>query len=249
MPGRVRNARSEPVKRQEMNLPEQKRRRSPDDMNPLFVDHMLADPVLQAEITARCQETQSGDDPVCCADDLGLLRLPDGNEIKAWLVHAADSVVLDERDQVLLITRLNHPGRGKLALPGGLLDETPTGMESSLQAALREAAEETGISSAQLAQARITKLGARRKCRPFDIRRAWNNLPGTPIRQGEIFTVSTLGFLVRLSGNLMDMALQAGDDASALHILPAHEVRLEDLAVPDHFELIHAALAVNNGQP
>lgn len=234
--GMVRNAGPRPPR-------QRKAPQTPDSQPSLFIDHTLVDPVMQAEIMARCQAMPVKDDPQESANDLGLLSLPDKTEVRVWLVHAADSVLLDEHDQVLLITRLNNPGRGKLALPGGLLDQTPNGMETSLKAALREASEETGIDPALLAKATITKLGSRRKTRPFDIRRAWSKLEGTPVCLGDIFTVSTLGFCVRLPGNLRDIELHAADDATALTILPAREVKLESLAVPDHLELIHAALA------
>lgn len=208
----------------------------------LFVDHMLVATDVQADIMARCKAMHVPDEPTSVANDLGTLCLPDGTQTRVWLIHAADMVMLDERGQVVLITRLHSPGRGKLALPGGLLDATADGLEPSLTAALREAVEETGISPALLDQASVTQLGHRRAVRPFDIRRAWNNLPGTPVRQGNLFTVSTLGFCTRLRGNLRDIALTAGDDAGAINILPAGDITVERLAVPDHLDLIKAAL-------
>ena len=208
----------------------------------LFIDHMLVDPDLQAEIIARCQATTVPDEPTSVANDLGALDLPDGTHIKVWLIHAADTVMLDEHGQVALITRLHNPGRGKLALPGGLLDATANGIEPSVTAALREAVEETGISSTLLQQASVTQLGHRRAARPFDIRRAWNNLPGTPIRRGDLFMVSTLGFCVRLTGNLRDIAFKAGDDAGSVEIRPVCDITMKVLAVPDHLDLIRAAI-------
>lgn len=210
----------------------------------LFVDHMLVDPRLQAEIVARCQASLTPDDPASVATDLGLLRLLGESEMRVWQVHAADAVLLDDVGQIVLITRLHNPGRGKLALPGGLLDVTEAGVESSLHAALREAAEETGIPPDHLRTATVTKLGHRRFQRPFDIRQAWNNLPGTPIRQGELFTVSTLGFRVRVRGDLRAIALKPGDDAAAVKILPACDVSPESLTVQDHLDLIKAALVI-----
>lgn len=210
---------------------------------PLFCDHMLADPALQAMIAARCAALAQHDEPLVVANDLGLLTLPDHTQTRAWLVHAADAVLLDEHAQVVLITRLHNPGRGKLAVPGGLLDMTPTGLENSRMAALREAVEETGITPALLARAEVTQLGHRRYARPFDIRRAWNNLPGTPVQQNELFSVSTLGFRVKIPGNLRDIAFRAGDDATAINILPVQDVKADMLAVPDHLEMLHAALA------
>lgn len=208
----------------------------------LFIDHTLVDPDLQAEIMSRCRAIHVPDEPTSVANDLGVLHLPDGTYPRVWLVHAADTVMLDEHKQVALITRRHNPGKGKLALPGGLLDATPKGLELSLTAALREVVEETGISSTLLRQAAITQLGHRRAARPFDIRRAWNNLPGTPISKGDLFTVSTLGFRARMQGSLHDIPFMAGDDAESVEILSACSVTLQGLAVPDHLELIKAAL-------
>ena len=210
-------------------------------MDQLFIDHMLADPILQAELMRRCAALPALDEPSEVANDLGFFTLPDGSSVRAWLVHAADAVLLDEFNQTVLITRLHNPGRGKQALPGGLLDATPMGLEASRAAALREATEETGIDPALLARAQVTQLGARRYVRPFDIRRAWNNLPGTPVQKGELFSVSTLGFLVALPGNLRDTPLIAGDDATSVTILPLQDVTAQQLAVPDHLELLQAA--------
>jgi ADP-ribose pyrophosphatase YjhB (NUDIX family) len=214
-------------------------------MHTLFQDHMLVAPQLQAEIAARCRAGQFPDEPTAVANDLGLLHLPDGHSIRVWLCHAADCILLDDLWQTVLITRLHNPGKGKFALPGGLLDEAANGrLESSRIAALREATEETGISPTALAQADIRQLGHRRHERPFDIRRAWNNLPGTPVQKGEVFTVSTLAFRVKLRGDLKQMLLKAGDDATAVDVVPAAEIKAEDLAVPDHFDMIREALNV-----
>lgn len=209
----------------------------------LFIDHMLVEPGLQAEIMARCKAATVLDDPDSVANNLGFLNLPNGRQVRVWMVHAADAILLDDLGQIVLITRLHNPGRGKLALPGGLLDATPHGLETSLDAALREATEETGIPPGRLQAATITRLGHRRTQRPFDIRRAWNNLPGTPIQQNELFTVSTLGFRLRLQGDLRDIAFTPGDDATAVQILPAHTVTQANLAVPDHLDLINAAIS------
>lgn len=209
---------------------------------PLFRDHMLTDPQLQGVIAARCAALPPLDEPSAVANSLGLLTLPDRTEVRAWLVHAADAVLLDEHEQVVLITRLHNPGRGKLALPGGLLDMTPNGLEASRMAALRELTEETGLAPAILAHAVITQLGRRRYARTFDIRRAWNNLPGTPVQKNDLFCVSTLGFRIKIAGNLRGITVRAGDDATEVSILPVQDVKADMLAVPDHLEMLHAAL-------
>ncbi|MGE4483061.1 NUDIX domain-containing protein [Acidocella sp.] len=214
-------------------------------MAEIFQDHMLVSTPLQTEIAHRCRAGRFPDEPTAVANDLGLLELPGGHVTRVWLCHAADCVLLDDLGQIVLITRRHAPGQGKQALPGGLLDsDGAKGVEQSRLAALREATEETGISSILLAKAEITQLGHRRHERPFDIRRAWNNLPGTPVRKDELFTVSTLGFRVKIHGDLHSIPLEAGDDATAITIRRARDVGADELAVPDHYDMIRAALDV-----
>jgi 8-oxo-dGTP pyrophosphatase MutT (NUDIX family) len=205
-------------------------------------DHMLILPKLQADIVARCIAGNFGDEPRLAAQPLGRIALPNGDEKPVWLCHAADAVLLDDCGQTVLITRLHNPGRGKQALPGGLLDEIEGRVEASREAALREAMEETGISAAVLAGADISQLGPRRYARPFDIRSAWNNLPGTPILKGDFFTVSTMGFRIKIAGNLRDVALLAGDDATAVHVVEIAGLTPEQFAVPDHMDMIREAV-------
>lgn len=205
-------------------------------------DHMLILPELQAEIAARCVAGNFGDEPALAAQPLGSITLPDGSTKPVWLCHAADAVLLDDHGQTVLITRLHNPGRGKQAIPGGLLDEVDGRVESSRSAALREAMEETGIGADVLAGADIRKLGPRRYNRPFDIRSAWNNLPGTPVRKGEFFTVSTMGFRIKIAGDLRDVALLAGDDATAVHVVKIAGLAPAQFAVPDHIEMIREAV-------
>src|ERR1700739_4378007 len=111
----------------------------------ILQDHMLIVPALQADIVTRCLAGNFGDEPSQVAHALGSIMLPDGGIKPVWLCHAADAVLLDDFGQTVLITRLHNPGRGKQALPGGLLDEEDGRVESSRAAALREAMEETGI--------------------------------------------------------------------------------------------------------
>jgi len=207
----------------------------------IIKDHMLVDPALKAEIVARCASGNFGDEPSHAVHALGSITLPDGTQRRVHLRHAADAVLLDDHGQVALITRIHNPGRGKLAVPGGFLDEVDGKVETSRIAALREAMEETGISPDVLAQAEVSQIGHRIFDRPFDIRCAWNNLPGTDIRIGEFFTVSTLGFRVKLQGDLREMHLQAGDDASAVQVFEIAKLRRAQFAVPDHLDMILAA--------
>ncbi len=206
-------------------------------------DHMLIDPGLCAEIAARAVAGRFGDNPAAATHDLGLVRLPDGSARRAWAVHAADSVLLDDLGQVALITRLHNPGRGMRALPGGLLDELPGGgVERGEDAARREAVEEAGFAPPLLARLPAMPLGPRLFERPFDVRAAYNDFPGRPIRLGEFFTVSTQGFCLRVPGDLRALGLRAGDDATAVHVCAAAALTRAEFAVPDHLAMIRAAL-------
>jgi acetyl-CoA carboxylase carboxyl transferase subunit beta len=54
---------------------------------------------------------------------------------------AAAAVIINERDEVLLIRRGHEPAKGKWSLPGGSVQPS----ETPAQAALREVREETGL--------------------------------------------------------------------------------------------------------
>jgi ADP-ribose pyrophosphatase YjhB (NUDIX family) len=205
----------------------------------VFKEHMLADPALQAEVIRRALAGGFGDAPGQPVHDLGLLALPGGVPARLYLRHAADAIMVDDADQVVLITRAHNPGMGKLALPGGFIDGVGGAVEVPLAAALREAVEETGIDAALLRGG--VALGARRYERPFDIRKAWSNLRDTEIKTGDLFAVSTQGFRFKIAGNLHDVALKAGDDAAAVQVVKIADLHPGLFAVPDHLEMILAA--------
>jgi 8-oxo-dGTP pyrophosphatase MutT (NUDIX family) len=206
-------------------------------------NHMIVDPALQAEIVARCLAQRIGDQPDLAVHDLGDITLPDGRRTAVYLRHAADAIILDEHRQMVLITRIHDPGAGKLAIPGGFIDEVDGAVETVLETAIREAVEETGIDGALLRGVTAAPVGPRRFARPFDIRLAWSDIAGTVIRKGEIFTVSTQPYRFRLAGDLRDVALQAGDDAGAVQVLRIAGLDPARFAVPDHPEMIEAAIA------
>ncbi len=206
-------------------------------------DHMIVDPALRAAIIDRVLAQNFGDAPDQAAHDLGEITLPDGGRAKLFARHAADAVLLDDRDQVVLITRRHEPGRGKLALPGGFLDEVDGVVEDGLTAALREAVEETGISAALRTWCTVFAAGPRRFDRGFDIRRAWNDIAGTAVKKGDFFTVSTQGFGIHVPGDLADLPLEAGDDAAAVHVVKIADLQEQKFAVPDHLPIIRDALA------
>jgi ADP-ribose pyrophosphatase YjhB (NUDIX family) len=202
---------------------------------------MIIDAALQREITARFIAGGFGDVPRHAVHHLGHVTLPGAGAVALHLRHAADAILLDDFGQVVLITRLHQPGAGLLALPGGFIDEVDSRVESPLDAAIREAVGEAGVDERLLREVSGVPVGRRLYDRPFDIRVAWNNLPGTSIRQGDVFGVSTQGFCFRLHGNLRTLPLQAGDDAKAVQVAEITQLKAGALAVPDHLTLIHLA--------
>lgn len=209
-------------------------------------DHMLVDPALQQEIMRRITVANiCTSQPLHTADPLGLLALPGGKQVSVYLRPAVDAVLLDDTGKVVLITRRNQPGMGLAALPGGFIDLRPGSasmVEEAAEAALREASEETGISDDILAAADVNAVGTRACNRPFDIREAWDDIAGTPIKKCDLFAVSTQAFCVRIKGNLSTILLQAGDDASKVRVQQVAALRAGDLGVPDHLAMIRQAV-------
>ena len=206
---------------------------------PKFVeDHMVIDPALRREVVSRIAAGQFGDAPDRAVHDLGGIALPDGRTVMLYLRHAADPIIIDDLQQVVLVTRLHSPGAGLLSLPGGFIDATGTGVEKPLATAIREAVEETGIGAGLLLAADGKPVGTRSYDRPFDIREVWSDIAGTAIRKGDLMAVSTQGFCFRLKGNLLDIPLKAGDDAGEVHIMKISNLKPEQLAVPDHLGMI-----------
>jgi ADP-ribose pyrophosphatase YjhB (NUDIX family) len=212
----------------------------------LINNHMLVNPALQQEIMRRIKVANiCVNQPLHTADSLGSLEMPGGKEISVYLRPAVDAVLLDDAGKVVLITRRNQPGRGLAALPGGFIDlrhGSASMVEQPAAAALREAREETGISENTLAAAKVIPVGARDCNRPFDIREAWDDIAGTPIKQGDLFAVSTQAFCVRIKGDLSTIPLQAGDDASKVRVAEVAALRAGHFGVPDHLSMIRKAV-------
>jgi ADP-ribose pyrophosphatase YjhB (NUDIX family) len=210
---------------------------------------MLVDPALQQEIVHRINVGRFGaDQPEHVVDSVGSIVLPDGRLVSVYLRYAADPILLDCAGHVVLITRRNNPGAGLRALPGGFLDPLPNSdggfsIEQGATAALREALEETGISKDILATAEVKSVGRRSYNRPFDIREAWCDIPDTPVLKGDLFAVSTQAFCVRIKGDLLTVALRAGEDAADARVERIAGLISEHFAVSDHLPMIMEALA------
>lgn len=189
---------------------------------------------------------------------LGKITTPDG-PFRVVARHAVDLVMLDEeRRRVVLIKRIHPPGAGAWALPGGFIDAG----ETTAEAAVREAEEETGIiaSLRKLVGAAGRKRSRRnlvdairplppwRIARRFDIRgTSWlkQSVPlakSVTLRPGDLLAVTTQPFVLVLP-EIADMTLRAGDDASAVRIAEVAKLDKSDTAVGDHLDIIRQAVA------
>jgi len=209
-------------------------------------DSMLIDPSMQKEIIRRAVDGNFGDNPRQAVHSLGSVRAPDGREVAVHLRHAADAVLLDDFGDVVLVTRKHNPGAGLKALPGGFMDPVQGSggaavAENAITAALREATEETGIAKRLLEAAEIIPVGHRSYNRPFDIRVAWGDMPGTDIKKGDFFAVSTQAFRVKTTQDLSRVSLQAGDDAKEVLVAKISSLTPEEFGVSDHLAMLQAA--------
>jgi len=214
--------------------------------SPFIKDNMLIDPAMQKEVIRRAVDGNFGDNPTQAVHSLGTVQAPEGREVAVHLRHAADTVLLDDFGHVVLITRTHNPGAGLKALPGGFMDPVQgrggaTVAENAVSAALREATEETGISKRLLEAAEIIPVGHRSYDRPFDIRVAWGDMPGTDIKKGDFFAVSTQAFCVKIPQDLSHTPLKAGDDANSVLVAKISSLTPDEFGVADHLTMIRAA--------
>lgn len=214
--------------------------------NSFIKDNMLIDPSMQKEIIRRALDGNFGDNPNQAVNSLGIVRMPDGREVAVHLRHAADAVILDDFGHVVLVTRKHNPGASLKALPGGFMDPVQGSggaivAENAVTAALREATEETGISKRLQEGAHIIPVGHRSYNRPFDIRVAWGDMPGTDIKKGDLFAVSTQAFCVKTTQDLSRVSLKAGDDAKGVLVATISSVTPDEFGVADHLAMIQAA--------
>jgi hypothetical protein len=199
------------------------------------------DDPARLEIVERAKALGITGTPDKAAHALGAITLAGGRVVQAHVVHAVDPIITDGI-HVVMINRLNEPGKGKPALPGGFIDPTKGGgVESAIQAAAREAMEEAGI---DLGNTESTLVGTRNMNRPFDVRIAGGDgLKGKyGISAGDVFMVSTQAVRFYVA-DLINTTLIAGDDAAPGS---ARRVRIDSLnrdavGIPDHFDMIMAA--------
>lgn len=116
---------------------------------------------------------------------------------------AVAAIVLDARNRVLLVRRAHEPAQGKLAFPGGYVDDGETG-EAALR---RELEEETGLTVESL-----TYLSSHPNVYPFE---------------GVVYHTLDQFFVARLPDF---SAAQPLDGVDRIITVPRHELLMEDLA-------------------
>jgi ADP-ribose pyrophosphatase YjhB (NUDIX family) len=211
-------------------------------MHSVNKDHILVDKDLQNEILARVIGRNLGDDPDQPAHLLGMIRLmPCHPPVNVYARHAADPVIIDDAGHVVLITRSKAPHAGRLALPGGFMDAVLAGVETAREAAMREAVEETCIDQALLRMANVKEIGSRLYDRPDDIRQAWRDIPGTTIKRGDIFAVSTRGVCIHVKEDLTKVSLKAADDAAGVGVFQISALTPAMVPSRDHLKMIRLA--------
>lgn len=200
-----------------------------------------ADPA-RVEIVERAKGLGITGSPDQASHALGEITLADGRTVKAHVIHAVDPVITDGTD-VVLINRMNDPGKGMPALPGGFIDPAKGGgVESAVQAAAREAMEEVGV---DLENAEAVLIGRRNMERPHDVRVATSGglKDKYGVAEGDIFMVSTqaVRFLV---DDLSQTTLVAGDDAEpgTARRVAASDISCDMMGVRDHFDMIVMAM-------
>jgi 8-oxo-dGTP pyrophosphatase MutT (NUDIX family) len=201
------------------------------------------------EIVERAKNLGITGQPDKAAHALGDIILADGRKVKAHVVHAVDPIITDGND-IVMINRKYAPAMGKPALPGGFIDPaTGGGVESAIQAAAREAAEEAGV---DLDTATATLIGTRNMDRPFDVRVASNNglEEKYGIKEGDIFMVSTQAVRFDVP-DLARTKLIAGDDAlpGTARRVKINSLTKDSVGIPDHFDMIVAAFPDQFNKP
>ena len=201
-----------------------------------------AEDPARLEVVKRAQALGITGNPDKAAHPLGQITLADGRTVNAHVVHAVDPVISDG-SELVMINRKHDPGMGKPALPGGFLDPTKGGVETAVQAAIREAMEEVGI---ELGDGEL--LGRRNFNRPLDVRVARSELPQYGIAEGDIFMVSTQAVRFDVP-DLARTALIAGDDAEpgSARRVKIDSLTKESVGVADHYDMI--AMAFPNRLP
>jgi hypothetical protein len=78
---------------------------------------------------------------------------------------------------------------------------------------------------------------------------AWGDMPGTDIKKGDFFAVSTQGFCVKTTQDLSKVFLKAGDDAKGVLVAMISSLTPNEFGVADHLPIIQGAQVVAHEGP
>jgi hypothetical protein len=71
-------------------------------------------------------------------------------------------------------------------------------------------------------------------------------MPGTDIKKGDFFAVSTQAFCVKITQDLSRVSLKAGDDAKAVLVATVSSLTPDEFGVSDHLPMIQAAIVAGH---
>jgi ADP-ribose pyrophosphatase len=133
---------------------------------------------------------------------------------------AAVALVQDRRGRLLLMRRAHEPAKGKLGLPGGIIEP----WQSAEAACSREVLEETGVTVPETVWRYLCTLNNRYH---------W---------QG--YTWPTLDILFVATVENFDDAKAVDGEASEVVAMPLNEIVIEELAFPTHVEGVKRLLVL-----
>lgn len=132
---------------------------------------------------------------------------------------ATVALILNDKDELLVVRRKNDPGKDMLDMPGGFIDMDETGEEGMA----REVKEETGLEATEVTY-------------QF-------SYPNTYLYSG--FVVHTLDMFFKVK--VKDLShVEAMDDAAAYHWIPLSEIHIEDFAFDSIRKGLKRFLAAEN---
>jgi ADP-ribose pyrophosphatase YjhB (NUDIX family) len=224
------------------------------------LDWMLKDEAARRQVIAKINDwvkysfSAAGKDPNEAFTEIGGNGvLVDGTWRKVYIIHAVDPIITDGK-HVVLADRRFDPGSGLPAIPGGFRNRG----ESTINAAIREAKEETGL---DLNNIEPVPVGYRAYNRSHSSSDIWSSdiriAQGAKleeeygIKPGSIVVVSTQA----MRFDVPDLAARqgelkkgpAGEDDKEEDVYDPRLVRIDSLpkvmAVSDHASLIHLTMA------
>lgn len=132
---------------------------------------------------------------------------------------ATVALILNDKDELLVVRRKNAPGKDMLDMPGGFIDMDETGEEGMA----REVKEETGLEATEVTY-------------QF-------SYPNTYLYSG--FVVHTLDMFFKVK--VKDLShVEAMDDAAAYYWIPLSEIHIEDFAFDSIRKGLKRFLATEN---